>query len=213
MTTTVGEYLDVGRRCASSLDRVVGESLRGDGGPARVLDFGCGLGRTLRWWDRREDWQVSGCDVDPNQIEWTRAAFPDLEIRLSQPAPPLPWPAGSFDVVVAVSVFSHFDEHEQRMWAEEIARVLAPDGILLASTMGPHALGAFPALATDENLARLDAEGFLYVGDHGSPFNSRGAFHLRQGLERLLGASLRLEWWREGGLDGFQDLSLLRSRS
>lgn len=103
----------------------------------RVLDFGCGCGRTLRWLaDRYPKTRFHGVDVDADAIEWC-----DLNIKGSvfihtTPEPPLPYAYGYFDVVYCFSVFTHLDERMQDAWLVELKRVLKPGGILILTIHG-----------------------------------------------------------------------------
>ncbi|MEM9593069.1 MAG: methyltransferase domain-containing protein [Acidobacteriota bacterium] len=207
MTPWVWEFLDVGRASALAVQRELQAGGLAPDATHRVLDFGCGLGRTLRFLSHLP-WHLAGCDVDTRSIDWLRRAMPDLEILPNEKDPPLPWPDGAFDGVFAISVFTHFDAGQQRQWAREIARVLRPGGAAAVSTMGPHAFGGFPNLSTPENEHQLTEEGFLFHPG-GEAFNARGAFHTREGVEEVFRPHLDLILWTSGGVDGFQDLSLL----
>lgn len=208
MTPYIAEYLEVGRKSAASLQAAL---VAGGIGPGdRILDFGCGLARTLRFFENR-GWLLHGCDVHGEAVRWSAAAFPRISFAVNADAPPLPYDAASFEAIYAVSVFTHFDREAQLAWMREMARCLADGGRLLITTMGPHALGGFPNLATAERRARLAAEGFDFVAS-GPNFNDNGAFHSSDGIARLAGPELELESWTSGGLDGFQDLAILRRR-
>lgn len=206
MTPYIAEYLEVGRKSAASIGAAL--ELGGLDPGARVLDFGCGLARTLRFL-RGSGWQLQGCDIDAEAIGWSASAFSEIGFAVNGPRPPLPYDDASFEAIYAVSVFTHFDRAGQELWMREMARCLADDGLLLLTTMGPHALGGFPNLATAERLAALREDGFAYAAG-GPRFNDNGAFHTAAGLARLAGADFTLESWSSGGLDGFQDLALLR---
>jgi SAM-dependent methyltransferase len=206
MTPYIREYLEVGRKSAASIGAAL--ELGGLGPGDRVLDFGCGLARTLRSLVGT-DWQLRGCDVDAAAIAWSASAFPEIGFAVNSPQPPLPYPDADFEAIYAVSVFTHFDRDAQSAWMREMARCLADDGMLLVTTMGPHALGGFPNLDTAERRSELREEGFSYVPG-GDRFNDNGAFHTPEGLARLAGADFSLESWQSGGLDGFQDLAILR---
>lgn len=209
MTPYIREYLEVGAKSAASIDAALRNVLTED--VPRVLDFGCGLGRTLRFLrDRR--YELFGCDVHAAAIQWAASAFPDIRFEINAEAPPLPYGSATFDAIFAVSVFTHFDETAQRSWAQEMARCLRDQGVLVLTTMGPHALSGFPNLNTPERLQVLARAGFDYVPAAGS-FNDNGAFHTAEGLARLMGSDFELLSWKSGGLDGFQDLSVLRRRS
>lgn len=217
MTPWIDEYLAVGAKSHGAISRALAD--HGIGAevsePIRALDFGCGLARTLRYFKEQDHqghpWRLAGCDVDPALVDWSRNAFPHMDIRHNQTRPPLPWDAGAFDGLWAVSVFTHFDREQQDCWAAEVARVLRPGGLAIITTMGEHALGGFPNLNTAANARRLKQEGFYFhrVGD---TFNANGAFHTEAGVRRVFEDEFELLQWRRGGLDGFQDLTVLRRR-
>jgi len=77
-------FRNVGLKCAMLIE----ESVALDAG-ARVLDFGCGCGRTMRWMlDRHPAVDFTGVDRDFEAIDWCRTAFPRGEFHATQPAPP-----------------------------------------------------------------------------------------------------------------------------
>lgn len=206
MTPRLREYLEVGQRASAGLRRQLDAQGLSSSSDLDVLDFGCGLGRTLRFFDD-VTWRLAGCDVDPRLIEWCRRSLPGPNWQINAAAPPLPFEDASFDVLWSVSVFTHFEESEQLLWADEIARVMRPGGVALISLMGPHALGAFPPLHERGHEA-LSRVGFFFEPG-GEAFNQRGAFHTADGVERLFGELFTLSRWVEAGLDGFQDLAVL----
>lgn len=214
MTPWIWEYLQVGEVAAGSVRAAFEDAClastrdTADGGAPRVLDFGCGLGRTLRFL-LDTCWHLEGCDVDARSVEWSRTAFPQIRFEVNAPEPPLPYPSSTFDGLFAVSVFTHFDAPQQSAWAAEVARVLRAGGLALITTMGVHALGGFPNLHSDDNRRTLEEAGF-FVDEGGEDFNSRGAFHTRAGIEDIFGDGFEVLSHRPGGVDGFQDLSVLR---
>ena len=223
LTPYVKEYLEVGRRSAESiiaaLSPPVEELAEGSSQLAagdlptanrnlptiRVLDFGCGSGRTLRHL-RATGWELFGCDIDAPAIAWSREALPFATFEVNATDPPLPYADGFFDAVYAVSVFTHFPPDRQEPWAAEMARVLRSRGTLVVSSVGFTALRAFAG--SQENIDALEANGTLFIpGDQG--FNNSGAFHSRAGIERLFSPYFRVVSHAERGLDGFQDLTIL----
>jgi SAM-dependent methyltransferase len=103
----------------------------------RVLDFGCGAGRTLRHFlveaERAELW---GADIDAPSIEWLqRALCPPLHALRCAADPPLGLEHGSFDLAWALSVFTHLTDNSLP-WLLELHRLLKPDGLLIATYMG-----------------------------------------------------------------------------
>jgi SAM-dependent methyltransferase len=102
----------------------------------RVLDFGCGSGRVLRQFlDEAKRAEFWGCDIDGPSIDWlAQNLSPPLHCFQNGYEPPLPLEDGSLDLVWAMSVFTHI-QHWSR-WLVEMHRVLAEDGILIASFLG-----------------------------------------------------------------------------
>ena len=71
----------------------------------RLLDFGCGAGRTLRHFlDEANSAEIWGCDIDGESIEWLQHNLcPPLHVLRNEAAPGLPFEDGHFDVVWALS--------------------------------------------------------------------------------------------------------------
>jgi SAM-dependent methyltransferase len=103
----------------------------------RVLDFGCGAGRTLRHFtEEAREAEFWGCDIHAESIAWINAHLnPPLQAFVNDEEPPLPKPDGSFDVIYAFSVFTHLTDSWSR-WLLELHRLLTPDGLLVASFLG-----------------------------------------------------------------------------
>ena len=100
----------------------------------RVLDFGCGSGRVLRHFLREartgEFW---GCDLHEPSIEWvTENLSPPINAHLLNGAPRLPHPDAHFDLVYAISVFTHITD-DWSAWLPELHRVLKPGGFLIST--------------------------------------------------------------------------------
>ena len=100
-----------------------------------VLDFGCGCGRVTRYWTGFPG-SVAGSDVSRQAIEWCRENLPFARFEANALAPPIAFADRSFDVVYALSVFTHFTEDLQLAWRDELSRVLRRGGLLLMTTHG-----------------------------------------------------------------------------
>lgn len=104
-------------------------------GGQRILDFGCGTGRVLRWFASEADVHLAGCDVHSPSIEWMRANFPSsIRLYANDPSPPLPEAEAAFDLIYCGSVFSHLTDWAP--WLLELRRVLKTGGALVASIHG-----------------------------------------------------------------------------
>lgn len=92
----------------------------------RLLDAGCGPGGNGAW--LAEHGHVVGIDLAAEALAFVRARRPAIEpVRGSLDA--LPFPDGSFDVAVAITVVTCVPDDE--LAVRELARVLAPGGAVL----------------------------------------------------------------------------------
>jgi SAM-dependent methyltransferase len=153
------KYLAVGKNIVRDLELAlssVGLSLHDF---KSVLDFGCGAGRTISWLAQSNlQAKITGTDVDAESIRWCRSAYPNQSFTVNSPAPPLPFDAGSFDLIYAISVLTHLSEANQLDWLKEIQRLLKPDGIAILSVHGPLSWTRL----TPEDLQVLQDHGYLF---------------------------------------------------
>jgi 2-polyprenyl-3-methyl-5-hydroxy-6-metoxy-1,4-benzoquinol methylase len=101
----------------------------------RMLDVGCGDGRTLHALSRL-GWQVEGIDLDPQAVAAVtqrgfRAHVGTLEARR--------FPDGEFDAITASHVLEHVKQPET--FLRECRRVLRPGGMLTVLTPNAGGLG------------------------------------------------------------------------
>jgi ubiquinone/menaquinone biosynthesis C-methylase UbiE len=97
-------------------------------GSQRFLDVGCGNGLVSRYLAREYDGEVTGIDIDPEQIELARRDSAGVEnvCFLEDDAAELPFPDNSFDIVFSLGALHYISN-----WLDvlkEIKRVLKPDG-------------------------------------------------------------------------------------
>jgi SAM-dependent methyltransferase len=118
------------------------------GPETRVLEFGCGSGRVARWLIEATRARFSGCDVNGKLVAWCAANL-DGDFRLTALSPPLPYADASFDLVYALSVFTHMHEANARAWFAELARVTRPDGLALLTFLDDR----LPAASAVKGLA------------------------------------------------------------
>jgi SAM-dependent methyltransferase len=126
-------YTAVGERCTA---RMLGAVAAFTQRPVvDVLDWGCGPGRMTVHLAARPELKVYGCDVDAEAITWCQGNIKG-DFAVSPLYPPLPYQEASFDAVLAMSVFTHLNRRLQRRWLRDLARVLRPGGVLVASVHG-----------------------------------------------------------------------------
>ena len=94
---------------------------------ARVLDAGCGSGRTLEELDRYGE--VYGIELDPGAADVARGrkCGEVLVGRLEE----LPWEDGHFDLITCLDVIEHTPD--DRVTLRELRRVCRPGGFLLVT--------------------------------------------------------------------------------
>jgi SAM-dependent methyltransferase len=111
---------------------------------ARVLEVGCGPGHLSLRLARRIDIEVTGLDLDPAMIERAKANAARKPNERHEPSfvvgdvAALPFPDGSFDLVVSMMSMHHWDD--ARTGLAEIGRVLRPDGRALIWDLRPGAV-------------------------------------------------------------------------
>jgi ubiquinone/menaquinone biosynthesis C-methylase UbiE len=104
--------------------------------PQRIVDVGCGTGYLLRKFAARcpRAVELAGVDPAPAMIGAARAAATDGRLRwLEGTAEELPFPGGSFDLVVSTTSFDHWAD--QQAGLAQCARVLAPGGWLVLADL------------------------------------------------------------------------------
>jgi SAM-dependent methyltransferase len=124
-------------RGGDAYDDIVAAAAIGDWDGRRVLDFGSGPGRILRWFVPRmaEGAVLEACDIHAESIAWMRSAYPaGIRLFVNAADPPLDAPGEHYDLVYCGSVFSHLPDWAP--WLLELRRVLKPGGMLVASIHG-----------------------------------------------------------------------------
>jgi len=115
--------------------------------PTRVLDFGCGSGRLARYLNMHEDVEPFAVDANPLLVEWCQLNLDRAVTLLQAGRQRLPFGDGMFDFIYAPSLFTGAAHERMQPWFDEVTRVLAAGGLLLAVTYGPTALAAIRASA------------------------------------------------------------------
>jgi len=154
------DFVAIGEQCVRDLQRGVALAGADFAALRSVLDFGCGCGRTLRWLTRWVDptCRLYGTDMNADAIEWCRTVLAGVQLSINRPDPPLDYPDETFDLVYALSVFTHLTEAAQLAWLAELRRIAKPGGIVLMSVLGE---ACWAPLAADE-IASIERTG-IYV--------------------------------------------------
>jgi SAM-dependent methyltransferase len=176
-------------------------------GSDAILDFGCGCGRVLRYWQDHEG-PVTGSDRDDVAIAWCHRNLTFARVKPNGLAPPLPFPSDTFGLVYALSVFTHFTEELQAAWRDELRRVLRPGGRLLATT---HGRSYLPRLDEPER-ARFEQGELVVRWDELPGSNLCSAYHPEAYVRDTLAQGFELVALEPEGARGnpTQDVIVLR---
>jgi SAM-dependent methyltransferase len=184
---TVGKSGGLALRDAFMFWQFCREALLKDGNginsETQVADFGCAWGRIIRFWMKDlPPSSLHGFDVEDRFLSIAKTQVPGPHYALTQARPPLPVEDNSFDLIYAMSVFSHLPSDVADAWIGEFARVLKPGGIACLTTRprahievaGTAASTGFHAdewarVITNkaDALARYDAGEFIFYPAYG----------------------------------------------
>lgn len=95
----------------------------------RVLDLGCGKGRFTNRLKISTGVEVTGLDLSPTAAQTAKSRYPEIRFVTAE-IPPLPFPDGAFDVVVASELLWYVLPKLKELFAE-VRRVLEPSGRFL----------------------------------------------------------------------------------
>ena len=117
-----------------------------------VLDFGCGCGRLARqlMQQRVRPKRYLGFDLHPGMIRWCRRELAPMASgfefihhdvynrgfnpdRTKPDCLPMPAEDAAYTLAIALSVFTHTTQAQTEHYLREVARVLHPGGVLIAS--------------------------------------------------------------------------------
>ena len=177
------------------------------GGLDSVLDFGCGCGRVTRYWSGFAG-DVAGSDLDGPAVAWCRNNLPFARFEQNRLEPPIAFESESFDLVYALSVFTHLTAELQLAWRDELRRVLRPGGFLLVTT---HGRSYLPRL-DDEERGRFERGELVVRWGDVAGSNLCSAYHPEAYLRETFAQGFALVELEPEGAKGnpTQDLVLLR---
>ncbi len=100
---------------------------------AKILDYGCGYGRTLqRLWEMGYR-NLLGVDFSAAMITRGRSLYPHLELQIGN-AGGLPRDLPQFDAILLIAVLTTVpDDKEQQILIKNLDRLLRPSGMLYVS--------------------------------------------------------------------------------
>ncbi len=98
------------------------------------FDFGGSTGRLFRHFHfQSNEWDVWSSDFKMTSVEWNIENYPsDIAVFQNTYFPFLPIEDSTFDLITAMSVFTHIDETETT-WLMELRRILKPGAIAIVT--------------------------------------------------------------------------------
>jgi hypothetical protein len=164
----------------------------------------------LRHWKSLRDTSIHGTDQQTILVEECRRTLPFVTVTSNGPEPPLAYADKSFDLVYALSVFTHLNEQQQDAWRDEIRRILKPGGVWLLTTHGE----AYIPKLSDSQLADFKAGNLVCRDGQFQGQNICVTYHPESYVREKLAAGFSvLEYVPEGAKGNpEQDLYLLRKK-
>ena len=125
------QFLAWGEMHFSAMARILEASGHPIARGQRILDFGCGSGRLIRWLaDLAEGSHIHGVDIQAEHVLWCKQNLqPPFHFAVTTIVPHLPFEDSYFDLIYAGSVFTHIDDLVDS-WLLELRRTLKPGGRL-----------------------------------------------------------------------------------
>lgn len=196
---------------ASGIFRTVSElaawRFGGFAGVRSLLDFASGYGRATRFFARALDpARITVAEIDAEAVRFQTDAF-GVRGCVSRTDPRDLALSGSFDLVLAVSFFSHLPESRFQAWLERLYRLVARGGMLVFSTHGEALKPEDEALSPSGFAFRAQSETARLAGHEYGTSWVTSEFVRRASLE-VSGGAGRLAVYPEG-LCGYQDLYVL----
>lgn len=130
------EYIQDGLLTGKEIVEYAGKYLTKD--PEKVLEWGCGVSRIIRHLHQfyQSGMGIYGCDINARMIAWNQRHVKDVNFKVIDFDPPTPYNASQFDMIYAMSVFTHIIVEQQESWLQEMHRILKPQGVFLFTTHG-----------------------------------------------------------------------------
>jgi len=107
-------------------------------GDSKILDWGCGISMIAMHIDGFTDEATSvyACDINAQMIDFNKKTYTNVSYSTIPYSPPTTFEGSCFDLVYALSVFTHIETPLQLLWIREIHRILKDKGVFLFTTHG-----------------------------------------------------------------------------
>lgn len=199
-------YVRVGKTVAQDLDLALASEFAQMPANPSVLDFGCGPGRVVTWFQSMyKDWRFFGTDIDNEAINWARENLSHIaSFDCNKSQPPLQYEDAYFDFIFSISIFTHLPEDMQAEWLTELKRVVKIGGILALSVHNEELLPKHMS---------MPASGFYYSvgnGTDGLPDFYQTSFQTSIYINREWSKIFKIEKILKKHIANHQDLVICR---
>ena len=130
----VDYYFDDGARSAAKFEAIV-RGLAFPGHPLHILEFASGYGCVTRHLKRNQAWSLVACDIHSEAVEFLRNKL-GVRALMSVHAPEDLSLDEKFDVIFALSFFSHMPRVTWGRWVKALFHHLKCPGYLVFTTHG-----------------------------------------------------------------------------
>ena len=153
----------------------------------RILDFGSGCGRVMRYWRDLSGPVLSGADYNPYLVRWCRHNLIFADFQRVTELKPLLYEDETFDFIYSYSVFTHLDLTSERFWIDELQRLLRPGGFMYLTLRGAR----YADVLTPEERERFDAGEMVVQEEEVSGSNACLAHHPESYVRTARAGALR----------------------
>jgi len=208
-------FLASGYRLAGDVETILQSHGKSLGECQRVFEWGCGCGRSLRAMKNlHPHLELFGTDIDAEAITWLQQHYAAIaQFKTNDHEPPIAFADRSFDLIYAVSVFTHLPEEMQFRWLADLARLLQPGGIALLSVHGE----SHHHKQSSQAQQILEDRGFYYdTGAHrtdGLPEFYLNTYHTAEYIKREWSSYFTIREIVPLGFEGHQDVVVASAKS
>ena len=128
----VGQFGDDIEKYAEYKVQLVKSLVSTKGVPKRILDFGCGTGRSLQYLRTYfPEAFLYGCDVSPDSLNIAKKNSPHTVFFLNDLSSALYAQNVKWDLVFLACVMHHIEPSDRKQWLKAIGDNIAPGGYLV----------------------------------------------------------------------------------
>jgi SAM-dependent methyltransferase len=194
-------YLRTGASGLECIRRAL--ALAGSSRPQRILDFGCGHGRVLRFVKAAfPESELTACDIESSAVEFCANVLGATPVQSSGRLSDVRFDT-RFDLIWSGSLLTHVDESMWREALELFGSLLDRSGVLAFSTAGPWCAEALSSGRADYGLQPSAVASLL------DQYRSAGFGYVDYAQERGYGISLASPEWTTRIVDTQPGLKML----